>query len=414
MSAPGGSAVKARSRARYRGAVHVLTLARGREAASRRRHPWLFSGSLARGAAVPAGPAEVRDADGGFVGRGFASPSSPIALRFWTFEERPLDAAFVASRLDDAAALRALVVPAETDGYRLVNAEGDFLPGLVVDRYGDVLSVQATTEGTERARELWLPALRERFGGATIVQRNDLASRKGEGLPLEDELQAGGPLPARAAFRERGLRYVAELSGGQKTGFFLDQRENRHLVRGLAGGRRVLNLFSYSGAFGVAALAGGASRVVHVDVSETALLLAHENHRANGQGVGEAESPATTVCADVFDDLRARVAARETWDLIVTDPPAFAKRRGDVDRACRGYKDVNRLALKLLAPGGLLLACSCSGPVDADLFQKVLFSAALDAGREVRLLEKRGAGPDHPVSIDCPEGEYLKAFLLSG
>jgi 23S rRNA (cytosine1962-C5)-methyltransferase len=412
VSAPGGTAVKARSRAGYRGAVQVLTLARGREAASRRHHPWLFSGSLARGAPVAAGPAEARDADGAFVGRGFASPSSPIALRFWTFEDRPLDAALVASRLDAAAALRALVVPAETDGYRLVNAEGDFLPGLVVDRYGDVLSAQATTEGTEGARELWLPALRERFPGAAIVQRNDLASRKGEGLPLGDEVLAGGPLPARVAFRERGLKFVAELAGGQKTGFFLDQRENRHLVRGLAGGRSVLNLFSYSGAFGVAALAGGASRVVHVDVSEPALLLARENHRANGQRADEPDAPARTVCADVFEDLRARVASGETWDLIVTDPPAFAKRRGDVDRACRGYKDVNRLALKLLAPGGLLLACSCSGPVDADLFQKVLFSAALDAGREVRLLEKRGAGPDHPVSIDCPEGEYLKAFLL--
>lgn len=392
--------------------MQVLTLARGREAASRRRHPWLFSGSLAGGAAAAGGPVEVRDADGAFVGRGFASPSSPIAARVWTFEDRPLDASLVASRLDDAVALRALVVPAETDGYRVVNAEGDFLPGLVVDRYGGVLSVQATTEGTERARQLWLPALADRFPGATIVQRNDLASRKGEGLPLEDEALAGGPLPARAAFRERGLEFVAELSGGQKTGFFLDQRENRHLVRRLGRGRRVLNLFSYSGAFGVAALAGGASRVVQVDISEPALALARENHRANGQRADGPGAAASTVCADVFEDLRARVAGGETWDLIVTDPPAFAKRRGDVDRACRGYKDVNRLALKLLARGGLLLACSCSGPVDADLFQKVLFSAALDARREVRLLEKRGAGPDHPVSIDCPEGEYLKAFLL--
>jgi 23S rRNA (cytosine1962-C5)-methyltransferase len=393
--------------------VNVLTLARGREASARRRHPWLFSGSLARGAPVPGGAVEVRDADGRFVGRGFASPSSPIAARVWTFTDRPLDAELVAGRLDAAVRLRTVVVPPDTDGYRLVNAEGDFLPGLVVDRYGGVLSVQATTEGTERARDLWLPALAARFPGATIVQRNDLSSRKGEGLPLEDEVLLGGPVPGRATFREHGLSFVAELAGGQKTGFFLDQRENRHLVRGLAAGRRVLNLFSYSGAFGVAALAGGATRVVHVDVSRPALDLARENHRANGQGVDAPGAPAETVCADVFEDLRARTAAGETWDLIVTDPPAFAKRRGDVDGACRGYKDVNRLAFKLLAPGGFLLACSCSGPVDADLFQKVLFSAALDAGCEARLLEKRGAGPDHPVSIDCPEGEYLKAFLLS-
>ena len=393
--------------------MQTTTLARGREAASRRRHPWIFSGSVEKGATAPAGPVEIRDAAGAFVGRGFSSPTSPIVARIWTFEDHPLDATLVAARLEAAIALRRIVVPAETDGYRLVNAEGDFLPGLVVDRYGGVLSVQATTEGTERARDLWLPALAARFPGATIVQRNDLSSRKGEGLPLEDEVLLGGPVPARAAFREHGLSFVAELAGGQKTGFFLDQRENRHLVRGLAAGRRVLNLFSYSGAFGVAALAGGATRVVHVDVSRPALDLARENHRANGQRVDEPDAPAATVCADVFEDLRARAATGETWDLIVTDPPAFAKRRGDVDRACRGYKDVNRLAFKLLAPGGFLLACSCSGPVDADLFQKVLFSAALDAGCEARLLEKRGAGPDHPVSIDCPEGEYLKAFLLS-
>jgi 23S rRNA (cytosine1962-C5)-methyltransferase len=228
----------------------------------------------------------------------------------------------------------------------------------------------------------------------------------------EDEILAGAALPARAAFRERGLAFVADLVGGQKTGFFLDQRENRDLVRRHAAGRRVLNLFAYSGAFGVAALAGGAERVTEVDVSAPALALARENHLANDQAVEGQEARAAFVAADVFDDLRARVAAGETWDLIVTDPPAFAKRKGDVDRACRGYKDINRLALKLLAPGGLLLACSCSGPVDAALFQKVLFAAALDAGVPARILEKRGAGPDHPISVYCPEGEYLKAFLL--
>ena len=392
--------------------MEILRLVRGREAAARRHHPWVFSGSLARGAAHSAGPVEVRDADGAYVGRGFASPSSPIAVRVWTFEDRPLDAALVAGRIADAVALRARVVPPDTDGYRVVNAEGDFLPGLVVDRYAGVLSVQATTEGTERARSLWLPALVKRFPGATIVQRNDLSPRKGEGLPLEDEMLAGGPFFPRVAFRERGLSFLAELAGGQKTGFFLDQRENRHLVRGLAAGRRLLNLFSYSGAFGVAALAGGAARVVHVDVSESALALARENHRANGQAVDTPDAPASTVLADVFEDLRARAAAGETWDLVVTDPPAFAKRKGDVDRACRAYKDVNRLALQLLSSGGILLACSCSGAVDSDLFQKVLFAAALDAGRSVRLLAKRGAGPDHPVSLYCPESEYLKAFLL--
>jgi 23S rRNA (cytosine1962-C5)-methyltransferase len=394
--------------------MRKLHLAKGRDAATRRRHPWLFSGAVSREeGSSPDGVVEARDASGAFLARGFASPASPIVARFWTFEDRPLDAAFVATRVRDAVDLRRHVVPPETDGYRVVNAEGDFLPGLVVDRFGGVLVVQSSTEGTDRARSLWLPPLLEAFPGSTVVQKNNLPSRKGEGLPQGDELLAGDAIPERAAFHEHGLSFVAEVSAGQKTGFFLDQRENRNLVRSLATGRSLLNLFSYSGAFGVAALAGGATRVAHVDVSGAALELARENHRRNGQPVEGSESRVETREADVFDDLRARALAGERWDFIVTDPSAFAKRKADVDKACRGYKDINRLAFQLLAPGGLLLACSCSGPISPDLFQKVIFAAALDAGRPARLLERRGAGPDHPVSIDCPEGDYLKAFLLS-
>lgn len=386
----------------------TLALRPGREEAARRRHPWVFSRALSGSPPEPAGEVEIRSADRALLGRGFSSPRSSIAARIWRRGDGPLDAAFVAGLVASAAALRDRLVPAETDGFRLVHAEGDGLPGLVVDRFGGVLSVQATTAGTEAARPLWLPALRALFPRASILQRNDVPSRHGEGLPLRDELLSGEAPPTRVPFRERGLTFLADLAGGQKTGFFLDQRENRHLVRGLSGGRSVLNLFAYSGAFGVAALAGGAARVAHVDVSAPALALARENHAANGQDLARVE----TVAADAFEDLRARVARGETWDVVVTDPPAFAKKTADVERACRGYKDVNRLALKLLAPGGALLACSCSGPVPADLFQKVLFAASLDAGVPARIVEKRGAGPDHPVSIDCPETEYLKAFLL--
>lgn len=381
----------------------------GRDASVRRRHPWVFSGSLTRPERVASGPLAVADAAGALLGRGFGSPRSPIRARLWSFGAEEPTAELVAARVAAAARLRAEVVPPETDGYRLINAEGDGLPGLVVDRYAGVLAVQATTEGTEGARALWLPPLAALHPGATIVQKNALPSREGEGLALEDELLAGEPLAGDVLFRERGLLFSAEVASGQKTGFFLDQRENRARVRAHASGRRVLNLFSYSGAFGVAALAGGAARVTHVDASAPALAAARANHQRNGQDAERVE----TVAADAFEDLRARVAAGEEWDLVVTDPPAFAKRRTDVERACRGYKDVNRLAMKLLAPGGLLLACSCSGPVDPDLFQKVLFGASLDAGVPVRLLSRHGAGPDHPVSLDCPEGEYLKAFLLA-
>lgn len=394
--------------------MRTLFVAKGRGAATRRRHPWLFSGSVAREeGASPDGIVEARDASGAFLARGFASPTSPIVARFWTFEDRDVDSRLARERVESALALRVRVVPPETDGYRVVNAEGDFLPGLVVDRFGDVLVVQSSTEGTDRARPLWLPALVDAFPASVIVQKNDLASRAGEGLTVGDELLLGNAVPGRAAFLERGLSFVAEVASGQKTGFFLDQRENRDLVRSLARGRSLLNLFSYSGAFGVAALAGGATRVTHVDVSGAALDLARENHVRNGQPVTGPESRVETREADVFGDLRARVAAGERWDIVVTDPPAFAKRKADVDKACRGYKDINRLAFQLLAPGGLLLACSCSGRISPDLFQKVIFAAALDARRPARLLERRGAGPDHPVSIDCPEGDYLKAFLLS-
>ena len=394
--------------------MRILHLAKGRDAATRRRHPWLFSGAVAREeGSSPDGIVEARDASGAFLARGFASPASSIVARFWTFADRPLDAGLARERIRDAVSLRERFVPPGTDGYRVVNAEGDFLPGLVVDRFGGVLVVQSTTEGTDRARPLWLPPLLEAFPAAIVVQKNGLASRKGEGLPEGDELLAGASFPESAPFREHGLSFVAEVSSGQKTGFFLDQRENRALVRSLAAGRSFLDLFSYSGAFCVAALAGGAARVTHVDVSGAALELARENHRRNGQPVEGRGSRVEMREADVFDDLRARVAAGERWDFVVTDPPAFAKRKADVDKACRGYKDINRLAFQLLAPGGLLLACSCSGRISPDLFQKVIFAAALDAGRPARLLERRGAGPDHPVSIDCPESDYLKAFLLS-
>ncbi len=391
-----------------------MKIARGREESIRRRHPWLFTGSLAPGdtASRDDGLVEARAQDGAFLARGFASPRSSIAARFWTFEDRELDEPFVRSLVVDAARLRERLLPKETDGYRLINAEGDFLPGLVVDRYGPLLVVQATTEGTERARSLWLPALRSEFSRHAIYQKNDLPTREGEGLTTDDEWLTPAPENASEAlmvpFQERGLRFIADVRDGQKTGFFLDQRENRALVRTHSAGLRVLNLFAYSGAFGVAALAGGAAYVENVDVSENALLLAKRNHAANASA-----GKAGFVTADVFDDLRRRIAARETWDLIITDPPAFAKKRSDVDRACRGYKDINRLALSLLSPRGMLLACSCSGPISRDLLQKVLFSAALDAGVRARILGHYGAGEDHPVSIDCPEGEYLKAFHLA-
>ena len=382
-----------------------------------RRHPWLFSGGVASAEGDGSdGLAEVLDASGRALARGLYSPDSQIQARLWTFDGRSVDAALFRERFEAARAFRRDIVPADTTGYRAVNSEGDVCPGVLLDVYGDAAVLELTTSGAEARRAELEQAARDVFAPARLVVRESGTARdKGTRAPSPRPSLAGRGGPhgesvgdGRAPFLENGLRFFADLSGGQKTGFFLDQRENRSRLRALARGRSVLNLFSYSGAFSIAALAGGASRAVDVDSSAAALALAREQRAANGLAVSDED----LVEADVFDDLRRRVADGETWDLVVCDPPAFARKRADLDRAARGYKDVNRLAMGLVAPGGWLLTCSCSGLVDADLFQKIVFGASLDAGRGFSIAARQGAGPDHPVSIDCPEGEYLKGLWL--
>jgi 23S rRNA (cytosine1962-C5)-methyltransferase len=309
-------------------------------------------------------------------------------------------------RFENARALRRRTVGAETTGYRAVHSEGDLCPGVILDLYGETAVLELLTEGTETWRPALEEAARSVFSPCRLeVRTSGLARDHGEKRPAR-------PAPdgdSAAGFLENGLRFTADLSGGQKTGFYLDQRENRARARSLASGATVLNLFSYSGGFSVAALAGGARRAVDVDSSGPALELSRRHRRDNGFPVEDADF----VRADVFEELRRRSAAGESWDLIVCDPPALAKRRGEVERAARAYKDVNRLAMSLVAPGGRLLTCSCSGLVDADLFQKIVFSASVESGRTFSIEVRQGAGPDHPVSLDCPEGEYLKGLWLS-
>jgi 23S rRNA (cytosine1962-C5)-methyltransferase len=274
----------------------------------------------------------------------------------------------------------------------------------LIDVFGDVSIMDLTTEGTVRWREELEKAAREVFAARRVVVRES-GTERDRGAKVASRSNREQEL---APFLEIGLRFFADISGGQKTGFFLDQRDNRSRLRALAHGKTVLNLFSYSGSFSVAALAGRAARAVDVDSSEAALDLAREQRRANGFPAREQDF----VRADVFDDVRHRVAAGESWDVVVCDPPAFAKKRADLRRAARGYQDVNRLAMSLVAPGGWLLTCSCSGLVSGDLFQKIVFSASLEAGSTFALAGRQGAGADHPVSLDCPEGEYLKGFWL--
>jgi len=373
----------------------TLTLSPGRDQSARRRHPWIFSGAVRRADGDESGgEVEVRSATGEVLGRGVAGAGRTIVAKLWTFGPEAFDAALIERRMRAARRLREEAVPERTTGYRTLHAEGDRVPGIVADRYGDVHVLQAAAGGAARMRETFARVYREVFEPAE--------------LHLRVEGEPGATERAEAPFLEHGLKFVADTASGQKTGFFLDQRENRRRVRDLARGRAVLNLFSYSGGFSVAALAGGASRAVDVDASEPALALARRHREMNGF----AAAPGDFARADVFEDLRVRVGGRERWDVVVCDPPAFAKKKADVDRAARGYKDVARLAMALLAPGGTLLACSCSGLVSPELFQQILFAASLDAGRVLSIVEKAGAGADHPVSIDCPETEYLKAFYL--
>jgi 23S rRNA (cytosine1962-C5)-methyltransferase len=336
------------------------------------------------------------------LGLGFHSPRSQIRVRLLGAEAA--GRAFFADRIAEAVALRQAVLPPETTGFRLLNAEGDGVPGWTVDRFGDVLVSQITVAGLEAVRGEAYAALAAAVPGAAIVQSNDVPVRRAEGLPFNgDETIAGQP-PAAARFTESGLLFTAELSGGQKTGFYCDQRENRRRAERLAGGRTVLDLFAHTGAFGVYALRGGASRVVLVESSTRLIERGREHVALNGFAADRTE----WVKANVFEDLRQR---EETYGLVVCDPPPLVRKRPDLDAAARAYKDLNRLALSRVAPGGFLLTFSCSGAVDAKLFRQIFFAAAVEARARVDLLEPLAAAPDHPVAITHPQGEYLKGWL---
>ncbi len=377
----------------------------GRDKAVREGHPWVFSGAVGRQEGPEDAPlACVFTAGGEPLGFGFHSPASQIRIRLLG-AGRP-DRSFFASRLAEAAALRRAVVPADTTGYRLLNAEGDGVPGWTVDRFGDVLVSQITVAGLEAVRGEAYAALQELVPGAAVVQANGVPARRAERLPYEGEERIAGEAPEEALFTESGLAFTAELFGGQKTGFYCDQRENRRLAEKLAGGREVLDLFAHSGAFGVYALRGGATRVVHVESSPRLEERALGQVQRNGLDTGRV----AWVRANVFQDLRERTAR---YGLVICDPPPLVRKRPDLDAAARAYKDLNRLALQRVATGGFLLTFSCSGAVDTKLFRQIFFAAAVEAGVRVALLQPLAAAPDHPVAITHPQGEYLKGWLAA-
>jgi 23S rRNA (cytosine1962-C5)-methyltransferase len=383
-----------------------LTLRRGKDRVVANRHPWIFAGAISD----EAGPADAAigdliDGNGVRLASGFYSPHSEIRLRALTFGDEDLTPELIVSRLAASIERRRSLLSNETNAVRLVNAEGDELSGLVIDLYNDVAVAEVSNAGLERIKPAVIDTLRRELRPRMIYLNNDLPARRLEQLSTDPEAIGEGT-PATTIV-ENGVRFEVDPATGQKTGFFLDQRENRRLAHDLASGRRVLNLFSYTGAFGVSAAAGGATFVENVDGSQVAIEQAKRNHDLNGSA-----NIARFTVADAFSHVRKLDATHEKFGLVICDPPAFAKRRVEVDRAARGYKDINLYAMRLLEPRGMLLTFSCSSHMSLDLFQKVIFAAALDAGRRISILRRLTAAPDHPVSIYCPEGEYLKGFLL--
>jgi len=390
----------------------MIVLKQGREKSLRRRHPWIFSGAIEKvGGSPGAGDTvEVRDSSGKALARAAYSPSSQIRARVWTFDAaQEVDAAFFRERVLRALALReALPAARHSNALRLVHGESDGLPGLVVDRYADVLVAQFLAAGVERWREPILDALVELSGCSAVYERSDAETRKLEGLAARVGFARGDRAAKRCPIIEYGLNFRVDVEQGQKTGFFLDQRENRQRVRALAAGREVLDGFSYTGGFALNALAGGARRVVAVESSKEAVQVAQENLAANPLDASRLEF----VPADVFTQLRKLRDQGASFDLVVLDPPKFAPTAAQAKNAARAYKDINLLAFKLLRPGGLLATFSCSGGVDAALFQSIVAGAALDAQAEAKIVERFGAAADHPVALEFPEGEYLKGLLL--
>jgi 23S rRNA (cytosine1962-C5)-methyltransferase len=385
-----------------------LILKPEREKSLKRRHPWVFSGAVARvqGKPAPGDTVEVRSAAGAFLAVAAYSPESQIVGRVWDWSERAVDRAFFNERIATAVAQRrALLDAAATDAYRLLHGESDGLPGVVADRYGDTLVLQLTSAGAERWRDAIADALLEATGASRVWERSDAEVRALEGLAPATGPLRGPREPTRIEVSEDGIRFEVDLERGHKTGFYLDQRENRRRVRQLARGRDVLDGFCYTGGFALNAAAGGARSVFALDSSAEALSLAKANARLNGL------SGIDWVGGDVFQMLRHLRDARRQFDLIVLDPPKFAPTAAHAAKAARAYKDINLLALKLLRPGGLLTTFSCSGAISADLFQKIVAGAALDAGVDAQIVERLGPGPDHPVALNFPEGGYLKGLL---
>ncbi len=382
-----------------------------REKSLKRRHPWIFSKAIktVKGKALLGDTVDVRAADGSFLGRGAYSPDSQIRVRIWTWrEDEAIDFAFFANRIAAAWSIRQSLFDLNaTNGIRVVAAESDGLPGVTIDRYDSVLVVQLLSAGADFNRHLIVEALKQQFPGLSIYERSDVDVRKKEGLPLTTGWLHLPRDSGEVIIKENGFNIVVDVVNGHKTGFYLDQRDSRAAARRFASGKTILNCFSYTGTFAVASALGGAAHVTNVDVSELALQTAQRNAQLN-------QLPDAQISyrkADVFKLLREYKETGEQFDMVILDPPKFAESKAQLMGACRGYKDINRVAMQLVKKGGLLLTFSCSGLMEESLFQKVVADAALDAGRDCLFIERLNQAADHPIASFYPEGHYLKGLV---
>ena len=383
----------------------TITLRKTRETRVRGGHPWIYASEIEKveGAFENGDIVDVADFRGKFIGRGFYNPQSQISLRILTRRDEPCDRDFFARRIRDAWEYRKLLC--DLNSCRLIYSESDFLPGLVVDKFGDILVLQSLSLGIERIKDMLCDLLMEIVEPAGIWERSDVPVRRLEGLEQATGLLRG-EVPDVVEMRENGIRFLVDVKHGQKTGFFLDQRENRALVERYARGRNVLNLFCYTGGFSVYALGGGALHVDSVDSSAKAMAMVDRNIALNGFSAEQH----TSFCADAIEHLAAVEDGR--YDLIIVDPPAFAKHRGALKNALRAYQRLNARAIEKIAPGGLVFTFSCSQVVEKEAFALAVFSAAAGTGRRVRILDRLCQPADHAVNIYHPEGEYLKGLLL--
>ncbi|MCC7522475.1 class I SAM-dependent rRNA methyltransferase [Candidatus Uhrbacteria bacterium] len=393
----------------------VIKLREKKDVPVRAGHPWVFSNAMEYEPSPTPNPGslvEVKAADGESLGVGTYNAQTSIRIRILDrHASAVIDAAWFSARFKKLDTWKRSHLPEQTDGYRIVHAESDGIPGLIVDRYADVIVFQIHTAGMERLRDEIMAALDETFAPRAIVERSDLEVRTREGLLSLEPIIRKGAIDGMVQFKEDGLTFLADVMHGQKTGFFLDQRDTRRRVRALAKDKRVLNLFSYSSAFGVHALAGGASFVASVDISNPALQLAEKQFEANGVNIHD-ERKVAFLEGDAVDMVRDTELPNGPYDLIVCDPPAFAKTETQIERAIQAYSDLNKHCFQHLGVGGILVTSSCSGRLEMEEFRRIVRIAAGRAKREVRILETLGHSSDHAELISYPEGRYLKTMIL--